>query len=70
MKISSAILFYSSLAFLIIGVQQIFMNGWHNSYWLFMFSIICFFIYKLRSEKNKGKNPSNSSSSKGKKEVK
>ena len=53
MKIIPSILFYSSIAMLIIGVHQTLLNGWHNSYWLFMFSIMFFFVYKLAINKEK-----------------
>ena len=45
MKIFAVILFAISVALLIIGLHQIMVNGFAESYWIIMFSTFCFFGY-------------------------
>jgi len=39
------LILFLSLALFIIGVHQTFVNGLHNSYWIYMFSLMLLFLY-------------------------
>jgi len=66
MKIFHSIIFFLSLAFLIIGVHQTFVNGFQSSYWLFMLCLILFFTYRLLAKNEETKNDHNTGKNKNK----
>ncbi|EAY30490.1 hypothetical protein [Microscilla marina] len=55
MKLVDSILLSASVGFLVIGINQVFAGQGKESYWIFMFSIICLFSYQARKLKRKEK---------------
>ena len=51
MKLYETILFALTLALLVIGLHQTAVNGFVNSYWIFMLMIIMMIIYRIRKNK-------------------
>ena len=42
-----------SAAVLVVGIHQTYMNGFNNSYWIFMLSIAIFLYHQIRKVKRK-----------------
>jgi amino acid permease len=59
MKLIDTILLALMVGILIIGIHQIFTNGFMNSYWIFMFLLILFFVYTIRKNKKENENKKN-----------
>jgi amino acid permease len=56
MKLIDTLLLALMVGVLAIGTHQIIVNGFMNSYWIFMFLLILFFIYNMRkNNREKGK---------------
>jgi hypothetical protein len=53
MKLVDVLLLFGSIAFLIIGVDQIMKVGFTNAYWAIMVALILFFVFNLRRRKTK-----------------
>lgn len=51
MKLSDIIILSLAVAFLIIGIHQIMVNGFANSYWILMIPLILYFVLNLRKKK-------------------
>ena len=57
MNILQSVIFFISLALLIIGVHQTFTVGFYESYWLFMLSLVLFFVFRMmKKEDSKANN--------------
>jgi hypothetical protein len=51
MKLLDALLLYPAFALVIIGLHQILMNGFANSYWILMLALMLLFGYQFRKTK-------------------
>ncbi len=51
MQILQSVFFYLTIGLLIIGAHQTFTVGFYESYWLFMMSLVSFFIFNFIKKK-------------------
>jgi len=52
-NLTNILLLFFSGAIMIIGIHQTIINGFENSYWIFMLSIALFLYYQIRKNKDK-----------------
>jgi len=52
-NLTNILLLFFSGAIMIIGIHQTIINGFENSYWIFMVSIALFLYYQIRKNKSK-----------------
>lgn len=51
MKVLQSVFFYLTIGLLIVGVHQTFTVGFYESYWLFMMSLVSFFLFNFIKKK-------------------
>ncbi len=51
MQILQSVFFYLTIGLLIVGAHQTFTVGFYESYWLFMMSLVSFFIFNFIKKK-------------------
>jgi len=51
MKLSTILILSLAVAFLIIGIHQVMVNGFAQSYWILMIPLILYFVLNLRKKK-------------------
>lgn len=55
MKLIDTLLLSAMVAILMIGIHQIFIHGFAQSYWIFMILLFLFFLYNFRKNKREEK---------------
>ena len=53
MKLIDILILSTSVAFLIIGIDQIMKVGFTDAYWAIMLALILFFVFNLRRRKSR-----------------
>jgi len=51
MKLSTILILSLAVAFLIIGIHQVMVNGFAQSYWILMIPLILYFVLNLRKKR-------------------